>query len=179
MIFALASKMNLKPQQFMPSHYDILQVSPEADTETIRAAYRTLARRYHPDLNPDDTWATDRMQQLNQAYGVLCNPPLREDYDKAHGFAGVPALAAKPHTTPPLHRHVTARQLWQPNLLASKSLKIFLLLAVGIFTFMMAAKWTLWEQPEMVAAPHSAPPVALRLDLSLLDREDLVSPQTD
>lgn len=163
----------------MTSHYDILQVSPEADTETIRAAYRTLARRYHPDLNPDDTWATDRMQQLNQAYGVLCNPPLREDYDKAHGFAGVPVPVAKPDATPPLHRHVAVRKLWQPNLLASKSLKILLLLAVGIFTFMTAAKWTLWEHPDLVTATHSAPPVTLRLDLSLLDREDLVSPQTD
>jgi len=62
--------------------YQILNVEPTADLETIRVAYRNLAKRYHPDINtsPD---AKARMQEINDAYRTLSNPSKRVWYDIA------------------------------------------------------------------------------------------------
>ncbi len=62
------------------SYYDLLQVSPTASQEVIQAAYRALARGYHPDLNPSDV-AAQQMLQLNAAYVVLGDPVKRAQYD--------------------------------------------------------------------------------------------------
>jgi hypothetical protein len=60
--------------------YRTLQVEPSADLETIRAAYRRLARVYHPDLNPRPE-AAARMRAINAAYAVLSDPSQRARYD--------------------------------------------------------------------------------------------------
>lgn len=60
--------------------YRTLQVDPSADLETIRAAYRRLARAYHPDLNPRPEAAV-RMRAINAAYAVLSDPAQRAAYD--------------------------------------------------------------------------------------------------
>ncbi|MGI9146339.1 MAG: J domain-containing protein [Chloroflexota bacterium] len=60
--------------------YRTLQVAPGADLETIRAAYRRLARLYHPDLNPRPE-AAARMRAINAAYAVLSDPARRATYD--------------------------------------------------------------------------------------------------
>ena len=59
-------------------YYEALGIPPSADLETIRAAYRSLAQRFHPDKNPDFNAATATMQQLNAAYRVLSNPIKRK-----------------------------------------------------------------------------------------------------
>jgi curved DNA-binding protein CbpA len=59
--------------------YQVLHVSPAADQETIREAYRNLARRYHPDLNPAPEAAL-HMQDLNWAYDLLSDPARRAAY---------------------------------------------------------------------------------------------------
>ena len=63
-------------------YYKILQIDPGAEPEVIEAAYRRLARKYHPDVNksPD---AVQRMQQINVAYEVLRDPAKRAEYDRA------------------------------------------------------------------------------------------------
>ena len=65
-----------------PDYYKILQIDPEAEQEVVEAAYRRLARKYHPDVNkrPD---AVQRMQQINVAYEVLRDPAKRAEYDRA------------------------------------------------------------------------------------------------
>ena len=50
------------------SPYDVLGVSPGASDEEVTRAYKTLAKRYHPDLNPDNPSAADRMGEINRAY---------------------------------------------------------------------------------------------------------------
>src|SRR6188472_3073266 len=60
--------------------YEILQVSPKADDSILQAAYRTLARTFHPDLNPDAA-ATARMREINEAYDLLKDPRKRVLYD--------------------------------------------------------------------------------------------------
>ena len=63
-----------------PDYYEILQVSPGAEQEVIEAAYRRLARKYHPDINTDPS-AASRMTQLNAAFDVLGDPARRAAYD--------------------------------------------------------------------------------------------------
>ena len=54
--------------------YKILGVSPDASDEDIKRAYRRLAKKYHPDLNPGDTEAARKMQEVNAAYEQIKNP---------------------------------------------------------------------------------------------------------
>ena len=61
--------------------YEILQVSPTAESEVIDAAYRSLARRYHPDVNSSHN-AAEVMRKLNLAYQVLGNRERRTEYDR-------------------------------------------------------------------------------------------------
>ncbi len=64
------------------SFYDILGVPRDADAKAIRGAYRRLARRYHPDVNPGDKSAEERFKKVNEAYEVLSDKKLRKDYDE-------------------------------------------------------------------------------------------------
>ena len=65
--------------------YEILRVHPEAPPEDIRASYRRLALRYHPDLNPSPD-ANRQMARLNIAYEVLRDPVRRRDYTTVPGL---------------------------------------------------------------------------------------------
>jgi len=58
----------------MQDPYKILGVSPDASDEQIKQAYRKLAKKYHPDLNPGDEAAAQKMQQINAAYEQIKNP---------------------------------------------------------------------------------------------------------
>lgn len=62
-----------------PDYYAVLQVSPDADEETIKLAFRRLARQYHPDVA--GTGSLERMQQLNLAYQTLSDGERRRQYD--------------------------------------------------------------------------------------------------
>ena len=64
-----------------PDYYEILQVSPRAEPDVIEAAYRRLARKYHPDLNPGVD-ALQQMSELNRAFDVLNDPRKRAEYDR-------------------------------------------------------------------------------------------------
>ena len=54
--------------------YQILGVSRDASEDEIRQAYRRLAKKYHPDLNPGDAQAAQKMNEINEAYDLLKNP---------------------------------------------------------------------------------------------------------
>ena len=58
----------------MQDPYKVLGVSPDASDEEIKAAYRRLARQYHPDRNPGDETAAKKMQEINAAYDQIKNP---------------------------------------------------------------------------------------------------------
>jgi hypothetical protein len=64
-------------------YYVILAIDATATTDEIRNAYRRRVREVHPDLNPDRTaWATEQIQLINEAYGVLSDARLRKEYDR-------------------------------------------------------------------------------------------------
>lgn len=62
-----------------PDYYEILQLSPKADADTIHRVFRLLAQRYHPDNQ--DTGHAERFRQITEAYRVLSDPELRAGYD--------------------------------------------------------------------------------------------------
>ena len=64
------------------SFYETLGVSRSASEKEIRSAYRKLARRYHPDVNPNDTGAEERFKEIQGAYDVLSDEDTRKKYDK-------------------------------------------------------------------------------------------------
>jgi molecular chaperone DnaJ len=72
--------------------YEVLGVDRNASQEEIRRAFRRLARRYHPDVSPEDPEAEARFKELSAAYQVLSDPDRRAHYDR-YGEAGPADLA--------------------------------------------------------------------------------------
>ncbi len=69
----------------MADPYEVLGVSRDASDDDIKRAYRRLAKKYHPDANPDDPVAAKKMQEVNAAYDQIKNP---EKYRTASGSSG-------------------------------------------------------------------------------------------
>jgi DnaJ-class molecular chaperone len=63
------------------THYDNLKVVRDASDKVIRAAYRALLRKYHPDRNPGDSEAARIVRIINSSYGVLADPIKRKKHD--------------------------------------------------------------------------------------------------
>lgn len=62
--------------------YKVLAVSNTASKEEIRKAYRALARKYHPDVNPGDKAAEEKFKEINDAYTILSDEKKKEEYDR-------------------------------------------------------------------------------------------------
>ena len=63
-------------------YYEVLGVPKDADEAAIKKAYRALAKKNHPDVNPGDKQAEERFKEINEAYQVLSNPQKRAQYDQ-------------------------------------------------------------------------------------------------
>ena len=63
-------------------YYKILGITKKATEADIKKAYRKLARKYHPDLNPNDKVAEKKFKEINEANEVLSNPENRKKYDQ-------------------------------------------------------------------------------------------------
>ena len=97
----------------MPDFYEVLQVSPRAEPEVIRAAYRTLARKYHPDHGGD----ARRMIDLNDAWDVLGDPIRRAAYDASRTASRIevsrpPAPASPTQPTSPTRPPTPTSPTW-------------------------------------------------------------------
>ena len=68
--------------------YEVLGVKKSASQDEIKKAYRELARKWHPDRNPDDEEAEERFKEIQQAYDTLSDSDKREQYDAGGRFAG-------------------------------------------------------------------------------------------
>lgn len=72
-------------------YYETLGVKKNADAGAIKKSYRSLAKKYHPDKNPDDKAAEEKFKEIQEAYGVLSDSQKRSEYDQlkeaeSHGF---------------------------------------------------------------------------------------------
>jgi curved DNA-binding protein CbpA len=74
-------------------YYKVLQVDPGAHADVVRAAYRVLARLYHPDM---DGGSADKMIALNNAWAVISDESMRAAYDKSRAALAPRATAAQP-----------------------------------------------------------------------------------
>ena len=63
-------------------YYEVLGVDRGADDATLKKAYRKLAKKYHPDMNPGDKEAEAKFKEATEAYGVLSDPDKRRQYDQ-------------------------------------------------------------------------------------------------
>src|SRR6266704_1897172 len=73
------------PTTAKQDYYELLGVARKASAKDIRTAFRKLARKYHPDLNPGDKSAEEKFKQLQEAYDVLSDSKKRQIYDQ-YGF---------------------------------------------------------------------------------------------
>ena len=71
--------------------YVVLEIVRSATEDDIKKAFRRLARRYHPDINPGDSSAEEHFKRISEAYEILSDPMKREFYDR-HGFYAEGAL---------------------------------------------------------------------------------------
>jgi molecular chaperone DnaJ len=77
-------------------YYRVLGVSKEASADEIKKAYRKLARKYHPDVNPGDKHSEDRFKKISEAYDVLSDPKKREVYDTYGSYSESAQAAGGP-----------------------------------------------------------------------------------
>ena len=80
--------------------YKTLQVDPEAEQEVIQAAYRRLARKYHPDL-AETPEAADRMAAINAAWELIGDEMARRAYDRQRAGSTAPTSQPAPAPRPP------------------------------------------------------------------------------
>lgn len=69
-------------------YYERLGLTKDADQSQIKDAFRKLAMQYHPDRNPDDAEAAEKMKEINEAYAVLSNAEKRAEYDRMRTMFG-------------------------------------------------------------------------------------------
>jgi curved DNA-binding protein CbpA len=96
--------------------YAILGIPPDADEETIRTAYRALARQYHPDVGEGSS--PDKFREVVEAYEILGDPERRRIYDQELGYRHSRNMPIEPlRPVEPLRgtRHVAEQALFSPT----------------------------------------------------------------
>ena len=69
----------------MQNYYEILGVPYSASQEDVKKAFRKLAQKYHPDISRDDPSMLDKFKEINEAYSVLGNTKIRQEYGNPAG----------------------------------------------------------------------------------------------
>lgn len=123
------------------THYDNLGVSRNAPDEVIKAAYRTLSKIHHPDLNPGSPVAVKKMKSINESYDILCDPQKRKLYDdwlrRQEVSGGVkPENQAEKSKWPPAPSFVSknrARSFRRKFILTTGILFFSLILAITVY----------------------------------------------
>ena len=100
------------------SHYEVLGVSPKADIEEIRRAYRDLARKLHPDMSSSAT-ASVQMAEVNNAWSVLSDGSRRRQYDATLVVARIHEPAEAPQKIENYRLATPVRFPWRAMLLAA------------------------------------------------------------
>ena len=72
----------VKIMSIKKDYYEVLGINKNADDKAIKKAYRKLAKKYHPDINPGDANAEAKFKEVTEAYEILSNPEKRKLYDQ-------------------------------------------------------------------------------------------------
>lgn len=133
----------------MPTYYDVLQVERDAPPERVRAAYRKLAQKYHPDKMSGNANASRAMAALNAAYEVLSDGQRRAEHDlwirrAERGAAALPPVPAAPRNLWAVLHPATS---WPWYLLSATLVIAFGTVATAVYLTAMPAR----------AAPAPAP----------------------
>lgn len=142
------------------SLYDILQVSPKACPEVIQAAYRVLARVYHPDVSMAAD-ADARTRRLNAAYGILSDPGRRAIYDASRAFAARKADTHRRSTT--RERATTATRSAnvpahdRPAVATGATVVVWIVTAAVAVTLVVSALLALWSLFDAFDGPARMP----------------------
>jgi len=125
-----------EPTTRTPTHYDTLGVRPTASPQQIRRAFRDLSKLYHPDTTelpaPE---ATEKFQQINEAYAVLSSPDRRWTYDKQVGYSRISVmqpLEPLSRSQTSLRRKEVSNMYLDPNDRPLSAGEIFALFILGI-----------------------------------------------
>jgi curved DNA-binding protein CbpA len=132
------------------TYYDLLKVDRKAAPEGVRAAYRSLAQRYHPDKRPGNADAIRVMAALNEAYAVLSDPQRRASYDRAIDGARLRAANARRAAQP------VRDALWPWWLLFATF--AFAVLSIGVVAYRMV--FPAVSIPAVHSASHQPAPAA-------------------
>lgn len=112
---------------FSEDYYRILQVHPDAEPEVIQAAYRRLARKYHPDSAEGDG---ARMQALNEAYAVLSDPAQRATYGRWYRLGRFGGMRQPDTDSPPPQSLFSWLRVLAPTVL---TLGLLVILVLDLF----------------------------------------------
>jgi hypothetical protein len=146
--------------QSMPTYYDVLQVERGAPPERVRAAYRRLAQKYHPDKMPDNANAARAMSAINAAYEVLSDAPRRAEHDLwiRRAEAGSRPRPAVPQAPKHLWTYLHPATSWPWYLLAGTTVFAVGTVATAVYlTVMPARAASAPSAPHCASVAHAAP----------------------
>ena len=132
------------------SHYDTLCVEAGASPESLKAAYRRLAQKFHPDKHQGRDAAAALMARINQAYEVLSDPQQRAAYDQSLAAAGAQSMAA---------RRRSAAAIFIQDRLGWASWLLLVVLSIALLTVgYVVLKATVPAQPALRLPPPQVRP---------------------
>lgn len=115
------------------SYYGLLGLHPSASVREIRQAYRDLSKQYHPDTTslPQQV-ATQKFQQLNEAYATLSSPERRSLYDRKIGYSRVPVVQPMPTLNTPRSQPLRSSAYLDPTDRPLSPGELFALFILGV-----------------------------------------------
>ena len=119
---------------YQKDYYAILQVHPEAEDEVVQAAFRRLARMYHPDTG---NGSTQQMQDINEAYAILSDSRKRSNYDRWYRYGGKRVNSGHPPsaTSSPPHAGVPSRSVWRVIIPTALAIILLVVLVLDLSRF--------------------------------------------
>lgn len=161
------------------SHYENLKVARNAPLEVIRAAYRTLSQKYHPDRNPGDAEAARIMTVINDAYETLSDPIKRRQHDEwiAKMEANESASIAEPRGAFTIDESKLQSKPVHPAITVARHLGRWWFVYLVLLGIVLASLDEKKPPPPAVATPRANPPVTQPQALRSPLRPAYVRPQ--